>query len=219
MADIGFCAAKKTRFDGVRRHCVARPRAGRFPLPAQVWLCGASHHDSKAFIGQQPELSATELFGELAYLTPQIISHLKEQQSRLIAPQKKPKGKELRTEEEKYYNRLVRALRRPIESLFNWIEEKTGIQRASKLGSTNALMIHCWGKAGSGFLPARFQLLIRIDLNTILTAVHSMFVMLPSRLTVVPCSRNRADSAVPVNANEGIQAGAKVAGRDTIRGP
>src|SRR5207248_2854166 len=92
VADMCFCAAKKTRFHGVRLHCVARRREGRLPLPAQVWLCAASHHDSKAFIEQQPVLHSTELFGDLAYPTPPIISHLREQQTRLIAPQKKPKG-------------------------------------------------------------------------------------------------------------------------------
>jgi hypothetical protein len=150
IADIGYCAAKKTRFHGVRLHCIAQRRMGRLPLPSQVWLCAASHHDSKAFIQQQPQLRATELFGDLAYPTPEIIAHLKEQQTRLIAPQKKPKGKDL-TLDEKYYNRLVRRIRQPIESLFNWIQEKTGIQRASKVRSTDALMIHCWGKLAVAF--------------------------------------------------------------------
>jgi hypothetical protein len=150
VADIGYCAAKKTRFHGVRLHCIAQRRAGSLPLPAQVWLCAASHHDSKAFIEQQPEIAATELFGDLAYPTPEIISHLKEQQTRLIAPQKKPKGAEL-TKDERYYNRLVRRIRQPIESLFNWVQEKTQIQRASKVRSTDALMIHCWGKLAVAF--------------------------------------------------------------------
>ncbi len=150
IADSGYCAAKKTRFHGVRLHCIAQGRAGHLPLPSQVWLCAASHHDSKAFIQQRPELPSTELFGDLAYPTPMIISHLKEQQTRLVAPQKKPKGTEL-TLDEKYYNRLVRRLRQPIESLFNWVEEKTGIQRASKVRSTDALMIHCWGKLAVAF--------------------------------------------------------------------
>src|SRR5437868_2996645 len=107
IADIGYCAAKKTRFHGVRLHLIAQRRSGRLPLPTQVWLCAASHHDSKAFIQQQPELPETALFGDLAYPTPAIISHLKEQQTRLVAPQKKPKGKEL-SNDEQYYNRLVR---------------------------------------------------------------------------------------------------------------
>ena len=155
VADIGFCAAKKTRFHGLRLHCIAQRRAGRLPLPAHVWLCAASHHDSKAFIEQQP-IASTELFGDLAYPTPQIISHLKEQQTRLVAPIKKPKGKEL-TDDEKYSNRLVRRIRQPIESLFNWIEEKTQIQRASKARSTDALMIHCWGKLAVAFFLLVFN--------------------------------------------------------------
>jgi hypothetical protein len=105
VADIGFCAAKKMRFHGVRLHLIAQRRMGRLPLPQQVWLCGASHHDSKAFIEQQPTLPTTELFGDLAYPTPEIIHHLQEQQSRLIAPKKKPKGKEL-TEDESYFSRV-----------------------------------------------------------------------------------------------------------------
>ena len=131
IADIGYCVAKKTRFHGVRLHCIVQRRANRLPLPNQVWLCAASHHDSKAFIEQQPKLNATELFGDLAYPTPEIISHLKEQQTRLVAPQKKPKGKEL-TKEENYYNRLVRGIRQPIESLFNWIQEKTQNKRGCR---------------------------------------------------------------------------------------
>jgi hypothetical protein len=150
VADIGFCATKKMRFHGVRLHCLAQRRTGRLPLPAQVWLCAASHHDSKAFIEQQPDLPTTELFGDLAYPTPEIISHLQGRHTRLIAPQKKPKGKEL-TAAENYYNRLVRRIRQPIESLFNWMQEKTQIQRASKVRSTNALMIHCWGKLAVAF--------------------------------------------------------------------
>jgi len=156
LADIGYCAAKKTRFHGVRLHCLAVRRTFRLPLPAQVWLCSASHHDSKAFIEQQPEIASTELFGDLAYPTPEIISHLQEQQTRLIAPKKKPKGKELTTDE-KYYNRLVRRIRQPIESLFNWIEQKTGIQRASKVRSTDALMVHCWGKLAVAFFLLVFN--------------------------------------------------------------
>jgi hypothetical protein len=156
VADIGYCAAKKTRFHGVRLHWIAQRRTNRLPLPSQVWLCAASHHDSKAFIGQQPEVASTELFGDLAYPTPEIISHLKEQHTRLVAPQKKPKGKEL-TKDESYYNRLVRRVLQPIESLFNWVQEKTQIQRASKVRSTDALMIHCWGKLAVAFFLLVFN--------------------------------------------------------------
>lgn len=150
VADVGFCAAKKTRFHGVRLHFVAERCSGRLPKPVSIWLREASAHDSKAFDNQQLELPNTTLFGDLAYPTQQIIARLKEQNTQLIAPKKKPKGKEL-SKLEKYHNRLVSKFRQPIESLFNWIIEKTNIQKASKIRSTDALMIHCWGKLSFAF--------------------------------------------------------------------
>lgn len=104
----------------------------------------------KLLTDKHPQAPDTHLFGDLAYPTPEIIRHLKEQGSQLIAPRKKPKGGGL-TDAEKHYNRLVRKFRQPIEGLFNWINEKTGIQRASKVRSTDALMIHCWGKLAVAF--------------------------------------------------------------------
>jgi hypothetical protein len=69
------------------------------------------------------------------YQTPDIVSHIKE----------KDKAKELNNDE-KYYNKLVRKFIQPIESLINWIHETTGIEKASKVRSTEGLMIHCWDK-------------------------------------------------------------------------
>ncbi len=70
---------------------------------------------------------------------------LKGQNTALLTPLKKPTGKEL-SEMEKVYNRMISKLRQPIESFFNWLEEKTKIQRASKVRSTEGLMLHCFGK-------------------------------------------------------------------------
>jgi hypothetical protein len=88
---------------------------------------------------------STALFGDPAYPTPELISHVRGQRTRLITPRKKPKGKEL-ADGESYYNRSVRHIRQPVESLFNWMGEKTQIQRAGTVRSTEAPMIHCWGK-------------------------------------------------------------------------
>jgi hypothetical protein len=163
---MGDSRRQENRFHGVRlRHCATRD--GTLAAARQVWLCAASHHDSQAFIQQQPELPATKLFGDLAYPTPEITSHLKQQHTRLIAPQKKPKGKDL-TLAEKYYNRLVRRIRQPVESLFNWIQEKPDSksqQSAFNRRADDPLL----GKTCSGFLSARFLLLIRIKMLRIKT--------------------------------------------------
>ena len=145
IAAAGFCAAEKTRFHGVRLHFIAKRRNGKLPVPKQIWLCSAAHHDSLAFKGQAIDLPATALFGDLAFADKKIAELLKEQATEIITPKKKPKDKEL-TEFEKYHNRLFAKFRQPIQSLFNWINEKTGIQKAGKVRSTDGLMIHCWGK-------------------------------------------------------------------------
>ncbi len=154
VADAGYCAAKKTRFHGVRLHFTAKRQHAKLPRPQQIWLCGSSHHDSKAFKEQHLELAETDLFGDKAFADRELENQIKEQNSKLITPVKKPKNKDL-TEFEKYHSRLVSKFRQPIESLFNWINEKTGIQKASKVRSTDALMIHCWGK-----LVVAFYLLV-----------------------------------------------------------
>ncbi len=50
------------------------------------------------------------------------------------------------------YSKAVSAVRQPIESLFNWLIEKTDIQRASKVRSTNGLLVHVFGKIAAAFL-------------------------------------------------------------------
>jgi hypothetical protein len=67
IADVGYCAAKKTRFHGIRLHFIAQRKSERLPRPSHVWVCEGAHHDSKAFSGQSPLVPATSLFGDLAY--------------------------------------------------------------------------------------------------------------------------------------------------------
>ena len=43
-------------------------------------------------------------------------------------------------------SRAVSTIRQPIESFFNWLNEKTDIQRASKVRSHQGLIVHVFGK-------------------------------------------------------------------------
>lgn len=54
------------------------------------------------------------------------------------------------------YPKAVSKVRQPIESLFNWLIEKTGIQKASKIRSTEGLLIHLLGKIASAFIALIF---------------------------------------------------------------
>ena len=145
IANVGYCAAKRQHFHGVRLHFIASRRAGRLPLPKNIWLREASVHDLTSVKEQQIRLPDSTLFGDKAFCDKALELEFKRQNTRLLIPKKKPKGKELSCFE-KEQNRLISKIRQPIESLFNWLIMKTQIQKASLVRSTDGLLVHCFGK-------------------------------------------------------------------------
>jgi hypothetical protein len=145
VANKGYCAAKKLHFHGVRLHFIASRRTGRLPLPKSIWLREASVHDLTSLKERQIWLPNSTLFGDKAFCDEALKVQLRQQNTRLCVPIKKPKGKELKSFD-KEQNRLISKIRQPIESLFNWLIDKTQIQRASPVRSTNGLLVHCFGK-------------------------------------------------------------------------
>lgn len=47
---------------------------------------------------------------------------------------------------EMLYDKMVSSVRQPIESFFNWLNEKTQIQKASKVRSSKRLLVHIIGR-------------------------------------------------------------------------
>jgi hypothetical protein len=70
----------------------------------------------------------------------------------LITPVKKEKGQKTLPAADKLYSEAIGRLRQPIESLFSWIDEKTGIQRASKVRSYRGLLVHVFGRLAAAML-------------------------------------------------------------------
>ena len=62
---------------------------------------------------------------------------------------------------EEILSAAVSRVRQPIESLFSRIEEKTGVQAASKAGPTQGLPVHAFGK------PAAAMLMLTPILNSL----------------------------------------------------
>jgi len=146
IAKTGFSAVKQTHFHGVRLHLIANKQTSALPLPTKVWLKEGNVHDLTALREIIDELpSGINLFGDKAYSDEQFKAELREQQIQLFTPIKKPK-KEILTNQQKHFNKTVSSFRQPIESFFKWLIDKTDIQRASSVRSTEGLIIHCLGK-------------------------------------------------------------------------
>ena len=95
VADVGYCASKKQYFHGVRLHTVAQRRAGRLPVPRQIWLREGSCRDVRSVKEQEIAVLTTTLLGDAAYGDPEFRAQLAAQGTTLHTPRKKPKGKEL----------------------------------------------------------------------------------------------------------------------------
>ena len=70
---------------------------------------------------------------------------------KVLTPHKEIKGehevlKQREKAAERLFSQAVSKVRQPIESFFNWLNEKTEIQRASKVRATKGLLVHTFGK-------------------------------------------------------------------------
>lgn len=137
-------------------HLIANRQSGALPIPARVWLKEGNIHDLTALKEISDELPAEiNLFGDKAYLDETLKADLQNKHINLFTPIKKPKKEKLSTQE-KRYNRTISRIRQPIESFFKWLIDKTDIQRANRVRSTEGLIIHCLGKLTFALLLLNF---------------------------------------------------------------
>lgn len=143
-ASCGYCASKKLYYYGVKLHLISDRRAGTLPMPRFGGLTDAGMHDATAFEHIMHQLPYQAVSADQAY---EHFSRYPVLPFTLFTPVKKQQGQEYLDADEDWLSRAVSTVRQPIESLFNWIEQKTGIQCASKLRSSNDALGSCLRKA------------------------------------------------------------------------
>ncbi len=152
LADKGFCASKDLYFYGVKLHCVGELQPQTIPLPSFIGVAPASTNDNRMFEQISSELHNCKIFGDKAYADSEHRTHLaKNQDVQLLTPTKKIKGG-FGFAGPDYFSTWVSAIRQPIESLFNWLQEKTKIQNASKVRSSAGLIVHIFGRITAALL-------------------------------------------------------------------
>lgn len=156
IAKTGFSAVKQAHFYGVRLHLIANRQTGALPLPSQVWLKEGNVHDLAALREIKDQLPGRiNLFGDKAYADSDFKAELKNSRIQIFTPIKKSR-KETLSVAQKRFNKTVSSIRQPIECFFKWLIDKTDIQRASKVRSTEGLLIHCLGKLTFALLLLNF---------------------------------------------------------------
>lgn len=156
VADQGYCSTKRSYYYGVKLHTIALRRSHRLPLPALLHLSRASQHDLSALRELWPDLGRGYLFADKAYADEETKKALKERGTHLVTPYKRRRN-EPETAEPALWSRFASSARQPLESFFGWLIQRTGIQNASRVRSTEGLFVHCYGKLAVACLLLTFN--------------------------------------------------------------
>ena len=152
LTDKGYCSTKKLHYFGAKLHGIAFHRKQQLPMPEYFGLSLASEHDLNAVREILLQFEQRDIYADKAYANQKLHQLLKEEFGvRVFTPVKLIKGQ---TEQQRqfdkaadqFFSTAVSRIRQPIESLFNWLIEKTQIQRASKVRSAKGLIVHVFGK-------------------------------------------------------------------------
>lgn len=156
----GYCSTKNQYYYGLKLHALAFRRIGTIPFPESIIYTPAQDNDLTVFKqAWGDDLSNRIIYGDKIYSDFEYFNNQKKQSQNIemLTPVKAIKGQ---SEQEKQrskacndlFSTAVSKVRQPIESFFNWLNERTNIQRAQKVRSTSGLLIHTMGKIAIAFI-------------------------------------------------------------------
>lgn len=157
IANQGDCASKQIYYHGVKLHLLGRREVRRLPQPEMVKITAASVFDLQVLEELQGAILGN-LFADKAYKDASLEREFETGGVVVCTPDKKKKQQEVyEAGKSGLWSRFVSAMRQPIESLFHWINEKSGLQNGSKIRSAKGLLIHCYGKLAAALFMLRFN--------------------------------------------------------------
>ena len=158
ITDKGYCSSKSMYYYGLKLHALAFHRPDHLPFPESIVVTPASENDLNVHKQNWCDIPNRSFFGDKIYRDAELSKDMARiSNSRILTPVKAVKNQaQVLIQRDKaandLYSRAVSAIRQPIESLFNWIIEKTDIQRASKARSTRGLLVHVFGRIAAAFI-------------------------------------------------------------------
>lgn len=158
VTDKGYCSTKNMYYYGLKLHLLGWQHPKTIPYPEYITITPASVNDLTIFRQDWDRLEQRMFVGDKIYQDKAFEQQLYQQQgSVLYSPVKAVKDKpKVLVQRDKAANDLfskaVSTVRQPIESLFNWLIEKTGIQTAAKVRSTKGLLVHVFAKLAAAYI-------------------------------------------------------------------
>lgn len=158
ITDKTFCSTKGIWYFGLKLHVLGMYRPNKLPFPESVVITNASENDLNAFKQNWADLQNRQFYGDKIYNNMEFFWNMSEVNNSIMhTPVKMVKGqsdylKFFDKAANELFSKAVSTIRQPIEAFFNWINEKTNIQRASNVRSTKGLLVHVFGKLAAAFI-------------------------------------------------------------------
>lgn len=145
-------------YHGSKFHALAFSRPGHLPYPESLIVTPASENDLNVQRQYWSNFYDRTIYGDKIYNDVDFFKRMTESyNSRMLIPRKAIKGQCLTTVQRDkaandLYSTAVSKIRQPIEALFNWLIDKTDIQRASKVSSSKGLIVHIFGRIAAAYI-------------------------------------------------------------------
>jgi hypothetical protein len=150
LCNKGYCASKGIYFYGVKLHILGQKRFSTLPQIRLAEIEPAAENDiSVAKYHLNGRAYDLDIFGDKMYVNKNWMEELLSQNIYLRTPIKLKKGQKELSDDDKAFSKWVSSIRQPIESLFAWIDRKTGIQSASGVRSTDGLISFIFARLAS----------------------------------------------------------------------
>jgi hypothetical protein len=140
VCDKGYCSSKNMYYYGVKLHTLGQKRYQTLPKVAMMRVTAASENDLTVAKQWLSDVRNLTIFADKAYADQPWAQELALRGVEIFTPIKKKKGQEFRDAADELFSSAVSRTRQAIESFFNWIQEKTRIQSASKVRSADGLV-------------------------------------------------------------------------------
>jgi hypothetical protein len=157
LADKGYCATKQLYYHGVKLHCLGFSRTHAMPVAEYIHISPASANDLTVLKQLLPRLRHRNIIADKLYASQQLNKQLADREVEIITPVKLEKKQTMLDAADKLLSSYVSSIRQPIEVFFNWINEKTNLQKASKVRSHKGLWVHCYGRLTAAFFLLVFN--------------------------------------------------------------
>ena len=158
LTDKGYCSTKSMYYYGLKLHALAFHRPSHMPFPESLIITPASENDLNVYKQNWSNIFNRFFFGDKIYNDSDFFEQTtKSKNSYMLTPVKAIKNhpdilKHIDKAANDLFSTAVSKVRQPIESLFNWLIEKTDIQKASKVRSANGLLTHVFGRIAAAFI-------------------------------------------------------------------